>query len=181
MAKSKETGVFKMKNGLWGYRFAIFIDGQQVARRKSTDECGNKLHTKKEAIKAREAAIEQAHLERAQKKKISRRTVKEVFKEYCANGRSDRAYQTILKQDSLWNNHLCDKFGQRFIDDISVAEITDYLSDLYYNDGYSYTYVESFLKMFYLIFGQAYSRNYLDIDSYNKLCLNKDTKIHMQK
>lgn len=35
--------------------------------------------------------------------------------------------------------------------------------------------------MFYLIFGQAYSRNYLDVDSYNKICLNRDTKIHMPK
>ena len=35
--------------------------------------------------------------------------------------------------------------------------------------------------MFYLIFGQAYSRNYLDVDSYNKLCVNKDTKIKMPK
>ena len=35
--------------------------------------------------------------------------------------------------------------------------------------------------MFYLIFGQAYSRNYLAIDDYNKLCVNKDTKIHMPK
>jgi integrase len=33
--------------------------------------------------------------------------------------------------------------------------------------------------MFYLIFGQAYSRNYLPLDIYNKLCKNKDTKIHM--
>ncbi len=35
--------------------------------------------------------------------------------------------------------------------------------------------------MFYLIFGQAYSRNYLDIDIYNKLCINKNTKISMPK
>jgi len=48
-------------------------------------------------------------------------------------------------------------------------------------EGRAYKYVESFLKMFYLIFGQAYSRNYLDVDTYNKLCINKDTKIHMPK
>ena len=34
---------------------------------------------------------------------------------------------------------------------------------------------------FYLIFGQAYSRNYLDVDTYNTLCVNKNTKIHMPK
>ena len=48
-------------------------------------------------------------------------------------------------------------------------------------DNRAYSYTESFLKMFYLIFGQAYSRNYIDVDSYNKLCVNKDTKIHMPK
>lgn len=35
--------------------------------------------------------------------------------------------------------------------------------------------------MFYLIFGQAYSRNYLPVDLYNRLCVNKDTKIKMPK
>ena len=35
--------------------------------------------------------------------------------------------------------------------------------------------------MFYLIFGQAYSRNYLEVDEYNKLCVNKDTRIKMPK
>jgi len=57
----------------------------------------------------------------------------------------------------------------------------DYLTELYCGRGLSYRYVESFLKQFYLLFGQAYSRNYLDVDSYNKLCINKDTKIHMPK
>ncbi len=35
--------------------------------------------------------------------------------------------------------------------------------------------------MFYLIFGQAYSRCYLSVDDYNRLCVNKDTKIKMPK
>ena len=35
--------------------------------------------------------------------------------------------------------------------------------------------------MFYLIFGQAYSRNYLEVDTYNKLCVNKDVRIRMPK
>lgn len=181
MAKVKDAGVYKMENGLWAYRFAIMVDGKQVARRKSTDANGNKLRTKRDAIKAREAAMEQAHLERARKKEVQRRTVKEVYSEYCKNGRADRAYTTIRKQDCLWDNHLCERFGKRFVDDISVAEILDYLSELYYKKDFSYRYVEGFLKMFYLIFGQAYSRNYLDVDTYNKLCINKDTKIHMPK
>ena len=157
------------------------VDGKQIARKKCTDEKGNKLRTKKEAVKARELAIASAKLERERKRTISRRTVKEVFTEYCRDGRKDRKYQTIRKQDSLWENHLCEKFGKRFIDEISVAEVNDYLSELYYVNGYSYQYTESFLKMFYLIFGQAYSRNYLEVDAYNKLCVNKDTRIKMPK
>jgi integrase len=107
--------------------------------------------------------------------------VAEVYREYCEKGRSGKAYATIRKQDSLWNNHICARFGNRYIDEISVAEIVDYLTELYYTEGLSFKYVEAFLKMFYLIFGQAYSRNYLDVNTYNKLCLNKGTRIHMPK
>lgn len=181
MANKTENGVYQMDNGMWGYRFCIVVDGKQIARKKVTDASGNKLHTKKQAIKAREIAIAEVRLDRERKHTILRRTVKEVFDEYREKGRSGRAYKTIVKQDSLWKNHLSDRFGKRYKDEISVAEINDYLEELYYSVGFSYRYVESFLKMFYLIFGQAYSRNYLDVDSYNKMCLNKDTKIHMPK
>jgi len=71
--------------------------------------------------------------------------------------------------------------GKCYVDEISVAEIQDYLEELYYVEDRAYTYVESFLKMFYLIFGQAYSRNYLEVNVYNKLCVDKNTKIHMPK
>ena len=180
MAKT-ENGIYQMENGMWAYRFSILIDGKRISRKKTTDENGNKLKTKREATKAREAAIANAHIEQKRKQPIARRTVKEVFEEYCDKGRTAKAYNTCLKQDSLWKNHLCERFGKRFIDDISVAEVEDYLAELYYTKGLSYKYVESFLKMFYLFFGQAYSRNYIDVDTYSKLCLNKGTKISMPK
>ena len=72
-------------------------------------------------------------------------------------------------------------FGSLFVDEISTAVINDYLSELYFEQGYSYQYTESFLKMFYLIFGQAHSRNYLDASQYNRLCVNRDTRIRMPK
>ena len=181
MTKRNNAGVYQKTNGFWEYRFTIVVDGQQISRKKSTDEFENKLKTKSEAIRAREAAIFKARTEREHQREIKRKKVKEVFQEYCEKGRNGKAYNTILKQDSLWKNHIKERFGDRFIDEISVAEIDDYLSELYYIDGLSFRYVESFLKMFYLIFGQAYSRNYLDVDTYNKLCLNKGTKISMPK
>lgn len=181
MGKLNDVGVYQKSNGYWEYRFTVVVDGKKVARKKCTDEFGNRLPNKTAAVKAREAAILAAKTERDCKKEIERKTFREVYEEYCQKGRSGKAYMTIKKQDSLWKNHFNADFGDRFIDDVSVAEVNDYLSDLYYEKEYAYKYVESFLKVFYLIFGQAYSRNYLDVDAYNKLCKNKDTKIHMPK
>lgn len=181
MGKHNNVGVYKMGNGFWAYRFKIVVDGVDINRRRTKDTEGNRFTTRTEAIRAREVAIAEARNERLRQRKIPRRTIKEVFEEYREKGRAGKAYKTILKQDSLWKNHFCEKWGNRYVDDVTVAEINDYLSELYFENEYAFRYVESFLKMFYLIFGQAYSRNYLDVDTYNKLCVNKDTKIHMPK
>lgn len=180
MSKQNDAGVFQLESGLWAYRYTFTRGGKRVSRQISKDEFDCPLKTKRQAIKARQAAIDREQDFRKPKPTV-RKTVREVYGEYCENGRKDRAYNTVRKQDSLWNNHLEAKFGGRFVDEISAAEVVDYLGELYYKRRLSFRYVEGFLKMFYLIFGQAYSRNYLDHDSYNKLCQNKDTKIHMPK
>lgn len=181
MSKENLAGVYRLENGCWGFRYAINVNGKRREGKKTKDENGNPFKTEKQAFRAREREIIKAKTERKPTKKIVRKTFKEVFEEYCEYGRNGKAYTTIKKQDSLWSNHLKARFGSRYIDDITVAEIEDYLAELYYTEGKAYSYTESFLKMFYLIFGQAYSRNYLDIDIYNKLCINKNTKISMPK
>ena len=142
---------------------------------------GKPFKTDKAAYRARETALVKEKECRTHKPKMARMTFQEVYQEYCEKGRSGKAYTTIRKQDSLWTNHIAARFGKRFIDEVTVAEINDYLEELYYTEGRAYRYVEGFLKMFYLIFGQAYSRNYLVVDEYNKLCVNKDTRIKMPK
>ena len=181
--KTKETGVYQLENGNWEYRFTITKNGKKTHYRKRKDENGNVFKTQTQAKRARTSAIKKLRQEESFQthRSIGTATVRQVFEEYCETGRFDKAYTTIKKQDSLWKNHLSEKFGDRYIDDLTVAEINDYLAYLYYNEGRAYGYVEAFLKMFYLIFGQAYSRDYLDIDNYSKLCLNKGTKIHMPK
>ena len=176
----KDVGVFKLDNGYWGFRLVADIDGKRVNYRRTTDMQGMRLPTKSKAIKARDALLISLN-SNGSPKPVKRKTFSQVFEEYCEKGRADKAYATIRKQDSLWNNHLKSRFGKRFVDEISVAEVKDYLAELYYVEGRAYGYVESFVKMFYLIFGQAYSRNYMDVDTYNKLCVNKDTKIKMPK
>lgn len=175
------AGVYQLENGYWAYRYTLTHNGQKNDYKKSKDEAGNPFKTAKSAARARKSAIFRAKKERSQKPSVQRMTFEEVYREYCEHGRAGKAYSTIRKQDSLWNNHLHKNFGKLFVDEITVASINDYLADLYYKEGRAYRYVESFLKMFYLILGQAYSRNYLDIDTYNKLCVNKDIRIHMPK
>ena len=180
MTKTQDLGISQLPNGNWCYRFTKTVDGKRVNRKGSKDEAGNPLKTKRAAAQAK--AIAEMRLEASLNQKPEHRmTFGEVYMEYCEQGRSGKAYSTIKKQNSLWKNHLEEKFGSRYVDSISVAEVNDYLSFLYYNEGRAYKYVEGFLKMFYLIFGQAYSRNYLDVDVYNKLCVNKDVRIRMPK
>lgn len=183
MSEQNLAGVYQLENGYWGFRYAIVLNGKRKEGKKVRNDEGKPFKTAKQAAKARQLAIakEQAAAALPKQKELIRRTFAEVFEEYCEKGRSGKAYATIKKQDSLWKNHLKERFGKRYIDDITVAEIQDYLEELYYTEDRAYSYTESFLKMFYLIFGQAYSRNYLSVDDYNKLCINKDTKIHMPK
>ena len=181
MSATELKGVYQLPNGMWGYRYAYILNGKQRDLKRTKDENGNPFRTERAALRAREAAIIKEHLEQAQKPAKKRVTLSDVYEEYCLTGRLGKAYGTTRKQDSLWNNHISKSFGSRFIDSISVSEVVDYLSKLYYHEGKAYRYVESFLKMFYLLFGQAYSRNYIDVDTYNTLCVNKNTKIHMPK
>ena len=149
MPKLDDTGVYRKKNGCWEYRFGVVVGDKTVFKKKSTDQYGNKLMTKSAAVAARDAAIVAVRQEKTERPKPARRLVKEVFEEFCGEGRKDRAYQTIRKQDSLWENHLRDRFGNRYVDEISSADVVDYLAELYYVDGLAFKYVESFLKMLF--------------------------------
>ena len=93
MAKMNDTGVYQLVNKNWAFRYTSTADGRKKDVRKAKDEFGNPLKTKTEAIRARNKALEQ---EREGKKPTPnvRRTVKEVYAEFCENGREDRAYRT---------------------------------------------------------------------------------------
>ena len=182
---SNNIGVYQLENGFWGYRFTRMVDGKRVNKKGTKDETGKPIKTEISAVRARNLAMKKFDFALNQKQngvnKPLRKTFKEIYDEYCEKGRSGKAYATIKKQESLWNNHISANFGNCYIDELSLATINDYLTDLYYVEGRAYSYVESFLKMFYLIYGQAYTRNYIDVNLYNKYCVNKDTKIKMPK
>ncbi len=182
MEQKRSTSVYQLKNGNWGYRLSITINGEKVSQRRTKTAEGLPFKTKHQAMKARESAIKELQanaLMPTQKQPVKRMRIREVYEEYCSVGRKEKAYSTIKKQEALWNNHILKRFGSTYLDNVRVADIQDFLAELYCVKGYSYAYVEGFLKQFYLIFGQAYSRNYLPVNEYNKLCVNKNTKIKM--
>ncbi len=194
--KKKSTGVFQLKNGNWGYRVVTEVNGFRKDHRRNVDPEGNPFKTQAAAARARAKALQEFNENHtpipkgpskrknsieAPENQLNQITFDYVFAKFCENGRNDRAPATKRKQDSLWKNHIGPKFGERLIKSVSVAEINDYLVFLYYVEARAYLYVEGFLKMFYLIYGQAYSRGYISIDLYNKMCVNQSTKIRMPK
>ena len=109
---------------MWGFRYCVRINGKNVCRRSSKDKDGNPLKTKRDALRARKQAIScvQNPPEPVKTDEIIKRTtVSAVFEEYREKGRADRAYNTKLKQDSLWKNHLKAEFGNRFVDEIKTT------------------------------------------------------------
>lgn len=182
MEQQRSTSVYQLKNGNWGYRFAITVDGERISQRRTKSAAGLPFKNQKEAMRARETAIKEVKKQAVipkEKKPEKRMRIRDVYEEYCSIGRNGKAFSTIKKQEALWNNHILKRFGSVYLDNVRVADIQDYLSELYCVKGYAYGYVEGFLKQFYLIFGQAYSRNYMSVDDYNKVCVNRNTKIKM--
>ena len=46
MANRRDTGVFKLENGCWAYRFTVKVDGVTITKRKTVDDSGQKFRTK---------------------------------------------------------------------------------------------------------------------------------------
>lgn len=121
MGKQNDVGVFQLENGKWAFRYTFTKNGKRSSKRSCKDEFGNSLNTKRAAIKARQIAVDAEALNQPLKP-VERKTVAEVFKEYREKGCSGKAYQTIRKQDSLWENHIRDKFGSRYSVQISLSK-----------------------------------------------------------
>ena len=49
------SGVYQLPNGMWGYRYAYWINGKQKDIKHTKDENGNPFKTERAAIKARES------------------------------------------------------------------------------------------------------------------------------
>ena len=121
------------------------------------------------------------------------KTFEDVFNYYLEHGIDEKRLGTIRKQKVLWKYHVQPKFGDKRLADVSATEIHEYLTQLYHEGddyhryknqakrGYAYQYVESVLKLFWLIYGQAFNYGWVDRERYYRDFKDKGTKIKMPK
>lgn len=166
------------KTGKWSYRF--FHEG--IDHRKSG------FATKTEANKAL-VKLKAQLLEGNKPQKMPTVTLTQVYTHYLEHGSSDKAPATVKKQEAMWHNHVSQAFGKRQISSIPSGELNNFLLALYtgtaqtckQDGGYSYAYVEGFLKFFFLMFGYAQRMNYISRDQYSIVCEDRGTKLQMPR
>ncbi len=115
--------------------------------------------------------------------------LKDVYKHYMEFGAIEKRPTTLRKQQSIWENHIGPTFGNRPMVTIGVGELKNYLIQLYYKGspynkfekGYEYSYVEGFLKLFYLLWGYARRMFWISRDTYRTMCEDKKMRLEMPK
>lgn len=172
------TGIYQLKNGNWAYRICATINSQKIDTSCRKDVNGNPFKTKTEAKKAREQRLVDLRngviTDKPRDIKLS-----DVWKAYIDDYSPNKATATVTKYKSLWDNHVNAKFGSKMISNITVADMYAFLIDLYEEQGYSYKYVESFLKLFYQLFGIAHNMERIEPDRYMRMFVTKNTKLKM--
>lgn len=189
MAKTNDKGVYQLPNGNWEYR--LVLSGKiKVDTTCRLGGDGLPFKTKRAAIEAREKKrIEYKTPKPAVVEKPKDATLAEVYARYLKEGTADKAKTTLRKQESMWENHIQKNFGEKLLSEITLADLTNYLSKLYhygddiegYVGGYAYKYVEGFLKFFYLLFGTAFRYDLIDVGRYTKMFIDKGTRLTMPK
>lgn len=185
MARNNDTGLKQLKNGNWQCRIYKKINGEQYDMLYRIDErTGLPFTTKKQARDYRDYIIAKIQSPKFQEEHAAEKAVKfsQLWDFYLKEDSIGKAPNTVKKYASVWENHLKEAFGDKYISGkqaVSVQEINNYLSDLYYNTDLSYGYIEGFLRLFYCLYGNAYRRNIIDAETITKYTKEKNTHIRM--
>ena len=185
MAKN-DTGLTQLSNGHWQYRIKIKLpNGTKIDTTCRVDEAGEPFYTKTAARDARMAKLVEIKSNKQLQVKRSC-TFNEVWSYYKKNVAPGQAPSTQAKHDSVWRNHIAAEFGNRDMNDVTVADINSFLVQKYNtpqaNGKYlSFAYLESFVKLFFLLYGIANRWGKVDINKFSQMFLIKKSKITMPK
>lgn len=178
MAKNNDIGIFQLSNGNWAYRIYTKRNGKNADTTCRRDNEGNAFLTKRAAKTARENKIVELRNTHPIAENVEDTTIQWLWDYYLEHDSKVRAHSTVVKYKSLWKNHVRVRFAKRTISDITIADINDFLIDLY-NKDLAYSYIESFLKMFYMFYGIAYRTEHITTERYTRMFLDKGTKLRM--
>ncbi len=166
----------------WQYRLKVTLpNGDKIDTTGKRNAEGLPFLTAEEAFIAKEA--HRAKLlseEKKAPKKRPKMTLEMVYEHYMSSAEAkSKAPSTIAKQVSMWDTHIAERFGDKELKDITLADLQNYLHELYTVKGYQYTYVEGFLRFFYLLWGYAYRLDKIDYERYIKMFVDKKTRLTM--
>jgi|GEM_PF-306127 len=180
MAKTNDVGLVQLKSGNWSCR--LYMKDPYSDRNIDTtfrrNENGEPFKTKTEAKVFRDKKIQEIRNPADDTISKTRVRLKDVWEQYLLTDSKGKATNTVVKYKSLWKNHISKKFGDRYISDLTVQEINNFLTELY-DSGLSYSYVESFLKEFYMLYGLSYRRKYITRSTLFDYTEDKKTRIQM--
>lgn len=178
---SKYTGVRENTDGSWYYRIKVKSpSGKTIDTSIKQNSNGQPFLTARAAHEARVAHLALIMSEAPETApEAPERLVRlsDVYNDYLATEAKIKAPATLRKQDSMWNNHVEERFGNRDINSIDIVELNLFLAELY--NCYSYKYTEGFLKFFYLLFGHAHKREWVDIYRYQRMFITTGTRLSM--
>ena len=173
------TALNKSKTA-WSYRIKMTLpNGEKIDTTCRRNADGLRFKTAEEAYRAKlehERQLKQGKIEANRNNKT---TLANVYEHYMSSAEAKgKAASTIAKQDSMWRQHISDRFGQCNVDEITLTDLQNYLEELY-QSGYAYKYVEGFLKFFYLLFGYAYRLDLVNYERYLKMFVDKGSRLSM--
>lgn len=176
--ENKGDGIFQTTKG-WGYRLVVKRDGKTIADTTRTKgEDGKPFLTKSEAKKAKAAHLLQLQNSEQETRKEYKITFAEAWQIYLDNESKGKADSTVKKQKSVWNNHVKPKFSDSEMNETTITEMYSFLCDKY-STGLKHSYVSSFLKVFYLLYGVANRAERIELNKYNRMFVNKETRLLM--
>ena len=180
-------GVFKIDEKRYGCRIVILRNGKRVDTTKRQDDNRKPFDTFQKAQRYREQKLLELEQELAKGKSQKAKgeygdcTMQEAWDMYIKDIAPSRRPATSRKYASLWKVHVKERFGNRLLSEIDTIEINAFLDEMYRVRDYSYTYVESFLKLFYQLFGIAYAKFQIDPNRYTRMFVDSGTKLQMPK
>ncbi len=180
----KYPGVLALNKSktIWQYRIKMTLENGDIFDTNIRRDAEGKPFTTAEA--AYKAKLEHENRIRNEfKGKPARKpktSLKAIYEHYMASAEAlSKAPSTLAKQVSMWENHVAERFGDKELKDITLADLQNYLHELYTVKGYRYTYVEGFLRFFYLLWGYAYRLDKIDYERYIKMFVDKKTRLTM--